>query len=204
MPFIKSKLTQEAAPQASGASQIAALSSPDVDTRWRAARALGGNQEAVAALATALAGERVPRVRQAIITALVRTGDDASVAALLPYLRSQDAGQRSAAIEALQELPEGILPFMTSLLSDSDSDVRLLAAELVRNFPAVHATRLLCGLLEQEQHANVCAAAVDVLAEIGTPEAFPALHACAERFAGTPFLSFAVSIAIARISDAKG
>jgi hypothetical protein len=39
-----------------------------------------------------------------------------------------------------------------------------------------------------------------VLAEVGTLDAVPALHACAERFAGTPFLPFAASIAIARIS----
>jgi hypothetical protein len=63
------------------------------------------------------------------------------------------------------------------------------------------ATRLLCRLLEHEQHPNVCAAAIDVLAEVGTRDAVPALQACAERFAGTPFLPFAVSIAIARISD---
>ena len=123
--------------------------------------------------------------------------------ALLPYLRSQDAGLRAAAIEALQAMPEAILPFMTSLLGDGDSDVRILAAELARNMPAADATRLLCRLLEHEQHPNVCAAAVEVLAEVGTREAIPALEACARRFAGTPFLPFAVSVAVARISDTE-
>jgi hypothetical protein len=42
-----------------------------------------------------------------------------------------------------------------------------------------------------------------VLAEVGTREALPALRACAERFAGTPFLPFAISVAIARISSAE-
>ena len=138
------------------------------------------------------------------MTALMRIGDEASVMALLPYLRSQDAALRGARIEALQALPEAILPFMTSLLADSDSDVRILATELARNMPAADATRLLCGLLEDEPHPNVCAAAIDVLAEVGTREAVPALQACAERFAGTPFLPFAVSTAIARISDTEG
>ena len=93
---------------------------------------------------------------------------------------------------------------MAALLRDADSDVRILAIELVRNMPAADATRLLCGLLEQEQHPNVCAAAIDVLAEVGTRDALPALEACAGRFAETPFLPFAISIAIARISGAKG
>ena len=77
------------------------------------------------ALAAALGVEQVARVREAIMTALIRVGDEASVMALLPYIRSQDAGQRAASIEALQAMPEAILPFMATLLADSDSDVRL-------------------------------------------------------------------------------
>ena len=53
-------------------------------------------------------------------------------------------------------------------LADGDPDVRILATELARNMPAADATHLLCGLLEHEQHPNVCAAAVEVLAEVGT------------------------------------
>jgi HEAT repeat protein len=82
--------------------------------------------------------------------------------------------------------------------------VRILATELARNMPAQDATRVLCGLIEHEQHPNVCAAAIDVLAEVGTRDAIPALTACAERFSNTPFVPFAVSITMARISDAEG
>ena len=156
------------------------------------------------ALAEALGREPVPRVREAILTALIRIGNAASIEAILPYLRSQDAGLRAAAIEALQALPDAIAPFMAPLLSDSDSDVRLLATELARNMEASEATRLLCDLIEREQHPNVCGAAIDVLAEVGTPKALPTLKKCAVRFAAAPFLPFAISIAIARISGAKG
>jgi HEAT repeat protein len=140
-----------------------------------------GRAEAVAALAAALGTEKVPRVREAIMTALMRVGDEASVVALLPYLRSQDAGQRGTAIEALQALPETIMPFMPALLSDSDPDVRILATELARNMPGNDATRVLCDLLENELHPNVCAAAIDVLAEVGTRNSVPAFQACAAR-----------------------
>jgi HEAT repeat protein len=138
------------------------------------------------------------------MTALMRTGDAASVEAILPYLRSQDAGLRAAAIEALQALPSATTPFMEALFSDPDSDVRLLATELTRNMKASEATQILCQLIEREQHPNVCAAAVDVLTEVGTPEALPVLEKCAVRFAATPFLPFAISMAIARISGAEG
>ena len=185
------------------ASHIAALNNPDAEARWTAARALGGVATAVPALAAALGAEQIPRVREAIMTALIRVGDEPSVQALLPYLRSEDAAQRSAAIEALQSLPDVLTPFMMALFGDTDSDVRILATELARNMRPRHATAVLCGLLEKEFHPNVCAAAVEVLAEVGTREAVPTLQACATRFAGTPFLPFAISTTIARISNTE-
>jgi HEAT repeat protein len=206
MPFVKSKAPDAAASQKVDdglASHVAALNGPDAEARWSAARALGGRADAVEALAQALGTEQVARVREAIMTALMRVGDEASVRALLPYLRSQDAGQRAAAIEALQALPEVIMPFMDALLKDSDTDVRILATELARNMPAKDGTRVLCRLLEKEQHPNVCAAAVDVLAEVGTRDALPTLKDCAARFANTPFLPFAFETTIARISSAE-
>ncbi len=74
------------------------------------------------------------------------------------------------------DLPQAVLPFMASLLGDSETDVRILATELARNMPAAYVTHLLCGLLENEQHPNVCAAAIDVLAEVGTRRLFPPLR----------------------------
>ena len=137
--------------------------------RWNAARALGADPASVAALAAALETEPVARVREAIMTALMRIGNQESVKALLPYLREQDAARRGAAIEALQALPDATAPFLSALLHDADSDVRILAVELVRGMPAAEATRLLCDILEHEPHPNVCASAVDALAEVGTP-----------------------------------
>lgn len=201
MPLVKGSKTP---PGGSASAPHVALDSPDAESRWTAARALSGEASAVPALAAALGRESVPRVREAIMTSLMRVGNAASVQAILPYLRSEDAGLRGGAIETLQALPEAIEPFVAPLLSDSDSDVRLLATELARNMDGAEATRLLCGLIDREQHPNVCAAAIDVLAEVGTPQALPALERCAARFAATPFLPFAISVAIARISGAEG
>ena len=205
MPLIKAGGTpaSKSAKGESAAAQLAALTSPAPDTRWSAARALAGRADAVPALAAALAGEDVPRVREAIMTALMRVGDEASVKAMLPYLAVEDAGLRAAALEALQAMPDAVAPFMQTLFADPDSDVRLLATELARNMPEAAATRLLCTLIEKEQHPNVCAAAIDVLTEVGTAEAIPVLERCAARFAATPFVPFAVSVAIARISGTE-
>jgi HEAT repeat protein len=207
MPLIKrnSPLPAAASPaRADTAVTLEALRSPSPDERWNAARMLGEQPVAVPALAAALQAEQVARVREAIVTALMRIGNEASVAALVPYIRSSDAALRAATIDALQSLPAATAPFLAALLRDADSDVRILAIELVRGMPAAEATRMLCGLLEHEAHVNVCASAVDALAELGTAEALPVLHKCARRFAGEPFLPFAISVAIAHISDATG
>jgi HEAT repeat protein len=201
MPLVRGRKSSESGDGL--ALQRAALDSPDAESRWTAARALSGQASAGPKLAAALACETVPRVREAIMTALIRVGDAVSIEAILPYIRSEDAGSRAAAIEALQAVPDAIAPFMPQLLSDRDSDVRLLATELTRTMEAAEATRLLCELIEREQHPNVCGAAIDVLTEVGTPEALPTLESCAVRFAGTPFLPFAISVAIARLSGAE-
>lgn len=206
MPFVKrdAAMTSKPTPSAPDLDALAeTLRSADPDVRWNAARAVGVRAEAVPMLAAALDTEQVPRVREAIMTALMRVGNAASVAAVLPDLRSADAARRATAVEVLQALPQAVAPFVTALFGDVDVDVRILAVELVRGMPGREATRLLCDLLEVEQQPNVCAAAVDVLAEVGTREALPVLEACARRFAAVPFLPFAVATAIARISDTE-
>ena len=90
-------------------------------------------------------------------------------------------------------------PYVAALLQDGDADVRILACGLVRDMPSEKAVRLYCDLLDSEPEANVCAAAVEALAEIGGAEALPALTRCAERFRATPFLAFSIKIAIDRL-----
>ena len=87
------------------------------------------------------------------------------------------------------------------LLSDPDADIRILSSELARALPADEATTVLCALLAGEQDVNVCAAAVDVLAEVGNPAARPVLAQCAARFPQNAFLAFAVRVAIDRIGS---
>ena len=91
---------------------------------------------------------------------------------MLPYLRSDDASLRTGALDALRAMPAAArAAHLPGLLADPDADVRLLSCELVRDLPEAEANRLLADLLERETEANVCAAAIEVLAEIGRPEA---------------------------------
>ena len=169
------------------------------DARWAAARAAAGRPDGVAVLAAALAREDDPRVREAIFTGLARTATPESAAVVVPYLRSEDAALRTGAIDALRAMPLATSVHLAQLLADPDADVRLLSCELVRGQPEEEANRLLCDLLQAESEKNVCAAAIEVLAESGRPEALPALARCAARFSDDPFIAFSVKIASDRI-----
>ena len=58
----------------------------------------------------------------------------------------------------------------------------------------------MCSVLAGERQINVCAAAIEVLAEVGSPAALPFLAECGRRFRGAPFLEFAIAIATERIN----
>jgi len=169
------------------------------DERWAAARALSGQAQAVKSLSAALAIEPDARVREAVLTSLARIDTAQSAEAILPLIRSDDADLRTGALDALRLMPRALEANLAGLLGDPDADVRLLACDLAREIPPPTATRLLCDLLVGEREVNVCAAAVDVLAECGGPEALPVLSACADRFADVPFLAFSLRIAGDRI-----
>jgi HEAT repeat protein len=202
MPLIR-KSSGGTGPSDSGGAAVdtlAALTRGSTQERWAAARAAAEGPGGAGALGRALSTGEDPRVREAIFTSLIRIRTAESVEAVLPHLRSDDAGLRTGALDALRAMPEVAAPYLTTLLQDADSDVRLLACDLARNLPSAQATRILCDLLEVETEGNVCAAAVDVLAENGGPEAMPVLARCSERFGGDPFLAFAIKVAADRIA----
>ncbi len=199
MPLIR-KAPDETAKAAKPAVDITAgLADASSDVRWAAARAAADRPEAVSVLAQALAHEGDGRVREAIFTAFARIATPESILAVLTYIRSDDAGLRTGALDALRSMPAAAEPYLPQLLADSDSDVRLLACDLARVMTG--AQELLCGLVETDPQANVCAAAVEVLAEIGTPDAIPALERCAARFPNDPFLSFAIAATSSRLKS---
>jgi HEAT repeat protein len=168
------------------------------EQRWLAVRTAAERKE-VPLLASALQGESDARVREAIFTGLARIGTAESAAAVVPYLRSDDASLRTGAIDALRAMPDAVRAHLATLLADPDPDVRLLSCELVRGLPEGEANRMLCDLLERETEKNVCAAALEVLAEIGKAEALPTLERCADRFASDAFIAFSIKVATDRI-----
>jgi HEAT repeat protein len=202
MPLIKRSRVERVSDQGSDALDLAVsdLCHPDAGRRWAAARRLGdGNGAVVEHLASALKQEKDLRVLEAVFTSLVRIGGEEAVRALLPCLRSDHAALRVGAIEALQLMPDKVIAHVDTLLKDADSDVRIMTIELLRKMPRDQATPLLCIALDHDEHPNVCAAAIDVLAEVGTLAALPYLERCRARFTNDPFLPFAISMTVESI-----
>jgi len=202
MPLLKrGKPDEPAAPQAEPLDAlIGDLRHADPERRWSAARRMGEQSGTAEPLAAALASEKEPRVIEAIFTSLIRRGGAESAAYLLPLLRSDEAALRGGAIEALETMPAELARHIGELLHDPDSDVRIFAVELTRKMPPAQAASWLGEILDREIHPNVCAAAVDVLAEIGSRDAIPHLERCRDRFAREPFLPFAIAVAIETLS----
>jgi HEAT repeat protein len=201
MPLIRRPVDPSRTQSSSPVDVLGALVSGNPDERWAAARAAVDVPGATEALAAALRAERDPRVREAMFTSLARIGTPASITALIGFLRTDDAGLRTAALDALRTLHDVVREHLPSLMNDADIDVRVLSCEVVRGFPSSEATQLLCDLLRREPEPNVCAAAIDVLAEVGTAAALPVLAECEARFRATPFLAFAIKVATARIIE---
>lgn len=94
---------------------------------------------------------------------------------------------------------DDIVPEIEMLLDDPDSDIRIFAVNIVHSLRSPRAPDIALKVIEADTHVNVCAAAVDVLAEIGRPDMADALRAVAIRFPDQPFLAFAVRAALKRI-----
>jgi HEAT repeat protein len=178
---------------------LESLTRGSTDERWAAARDAARNPAAVAPLAAALRNEADARVREAMFLSLARIGNAASVEAAIALLRSDDANLRTGALDALRLMTEAVRAELPRLLRDTDVDMRILSCELARGLPGTEATSLLGSLITAEENENVCAAAIDVLAEVGNPTALPALATCAHRFRESPFLAFSIQVAADRI-----
>ncbi len=177
----------------------AALRQGTVDERFVAARVLGDFSEAVPVLRAALDSEADANVRAAIFTSLARLDTAPSFAAILEFLRGDDAAARTAARDALMLMPARIEAGLAQLLRDPDPDVAVLACDFARAIDPQAAAAIVGEFLEDARDVNVVAAAVEVLAEAGSVAHLPVLARCAARFDRETFLVFAIGIASSRI-----
>jgi HEAT repeat protein len=176
------------------------LKSLDPSLRRGAARGLTEHPDTAAQLCSALAAEPQESVRESILTALIRIGTKPAATGLLPFLDSEDAGLRNGAIEALKTMPDAVAEHVDDIFSGS-SDVRIFGVEILGALAHPESPRLLMRIIAEDNEINVCAAAVEALADCGVDAAVAPLSALLERFPNEPFLEFSVRTALARIAN---
>ena len=138
-------------------------------------------------------------VRESIFTSLTQLGDSTAVAGMVELLRSEDAELRNGAIEALKLLPESVAEFIPALLSDIDPDVRILTISILESLRHPQVEEWLIEVIEEDQHLNVCGAALDLLAEIGTERSLGPIRGLRERFKDAPYVQFTADLVLQRI-----
>ena len=183
---------------------LEALHNRSVDQRRRAARALAGDPETAFVLAACLPGEADPGVRDALFAGLIQVGGAEAAEMIGRLLGSEDVNLRMGAVEALKLLDEDAIPVIDRLLGDPDPDSRILAVEVTRAWSRGMAVSRLRRVIETDAHVNVCAAAVDVAAELGTADLVVSLAGLRKRFAEDPFLMFAVDVACPEAAACDG
>jgi HEAT repeat protein len=181
---------------------LAQLRDPDASVRRWAARDLANEPRAAASLCAQLPLERDASVRVALFNSALQIGGASIVQGMVPLLRSEDAGLRNGAIEVLAGLPEAVAPHIDALLHDADSDVRIFTVNLLGDLRHPQVPQWLAMVLTHDSAVNVVGAALEVAAEVGTPQTLPALRAARARFASDAYITFSVDLAVERIESA--
>ncbi len=179
---------------------VVQLSDPDPRMRRWAAKDLAQYAgDASPILVKQLLKESEKSVREVILTSMTQIGDQVTVEGLVKCLRSEDAMLRNEAIQVMKNLPESVAPIMSDLLNDPNDDVRIFAVNILESLRHPHVEQWLIDVVENDSNVNVCAAAVDLLGEVGTEKASSSLHTVKDRFPNEPYIFFAADLALKRI-----
>jgi HEAT repeat protein len=202
MPFIQKQQAEHPASQPLAETSFEdlcqQLESPVASERRTAASLLAAYPDSSSHLSIQLLRETEHSVREVIMTSLTVVGDSNAINTLIICLRSEEAELRNEAIDALKHLPQAIGPHIQKLLADPDTDVRIFTVNVLSSLAHTETERWLCEVLNRDKDPNVCGAALDVLAEIGTQLCvMPVRQVCA-RFPKDAYLQFAAKIALTR------
>lgn len=149
------------------------------ETRAKAAEMLGeiGDRSALPILQRLLRDASADVRRQAV-EALGKMQDAGSSTQLMPLIRDSDADVRREALNALCEL-KVVIPAsdLNALLTDTDADVRRTAIEYLKEQPALANVAVIQRMMFEDGDEGVREEAVDLLADLRSPEARAALRA---------------------------
>ena len=172
------------------------------DARRARLAAMGEAMEArsVERLTPLLVGESDPFLRETALTHLARLDGAFAAQALVAMLRTDDVALRNAAIDTLGYVGERALDALAGVLRDGDADLRIYGLTALERIDDRRAAELALKAALEDGDVNVCAAALDVVAQCGGREMAGALDRVAARFPEVPYLAFAARAAQQRLA----
>jgi HEAT repeat protein len=176
---------------------------PDGDSSdIREAAYLAGEQkceEAVPALAKLLETGSLG-IQEAADQALRQIGGSATVKAVAPLLRSDDAPVRNLSMDIMREVGAQDMPTLVSLLHDEDPDIRIFASDILGSTKTVAAVSPLGDALLKDPEVNVRYQAAVSLGDLQHREAAPYLN---KALGDEEWIQFAVIEALSKVGDSS-
>lgn len=153
------------------------LQSDDKEVVRDSAFRVGENNcvEAVDALAKLLMANHLG-IQEAADSSLRKIGGKATVQAVLPLLRSEDAPVRNLSMDILREVGNQDLSSLIELIHDEDADIRIFVSDILGSTDNLLAVDPLCEALLKDPEVNVRYQAAVSLGELGMEEAAPCLN----------------------------
>ena len=206
MGLVKGKtvrISKKAAPDGPQSCEMLAAELEDfnVTARRHAAQKIVTCQDGATALIGRLQREDNTAVREAILNSLLRMRDPSIVSGLADCLRSENVALRNDVIEVFKQLGSQAAPVLRALLADTDPDVRIFAVNILISERYSDTEQWAIEVIERDAHVNVCAAAVDLLCEVGTEASIDPLLRLKTRFVHEAYIQFAADLALKRIRE---
>lgn len=120
---------------------------------------------------------------------------------LLHMLKSDNAYLRNAVIRFLQEYGEEIKPFIESLISSNDKDLRIFAINILGDVRFDDSIDMLRYFIAKEDDTNALMTAVDYIGEIGTSNDIALLESIKLDRNDEPYVHFGIDMAIKRLKE---
>lgn len=154
-------------------------------------------EEAVPVLAELLSTGNLG-IQEAADQALRKIGGKATVAAVIPLLRSDDAPARNLGMDILRAVGVQDLPALIKLMHDDDDDVRIFVSDILGSTESVGAVPPLGDALLKDPEVNVRYQAAVSLGNLGLKEGAKYLNQALE---DEEWIQFAVIEALSKVRD---
>lgn len=115
-------------------------------------------------------------IQEAADSSLRKIGGKATVQAVLPLLRSDDAPVRNLSMDILREVGAQDIASLIKLVHDDDADIRIFGADILGSSDNLLAVEPLCEALLKDPEVNVRYQAAVSLGELRKAEAAPCLN----------------------------